>query len=381
MTGEAVAADHRGTAVHHIVVGLVADPGLPEKVSHRVADEVRDQLSRQVSGSVSWDLRVCTEALPLDEEGRLPVLEIADSMLPSHGWDMVVCLTELPRRVDGRPATFDVSTSHSVALVSLPALGWFRMRAHARDTLVLVIGRMAAERLGAAVPEPHPDARWLRALQRTAPRRELRGDGDGVDSYLALTGLRGWLRLVSGMVRTNRPWRLVSSLSNAIAAAIGTAAFGIFYSSIWTMADVLSPWRLGGITLLAITAMVGWLIWHNGLWQRPRGAVRPRGDAMLYNVSTTLTLFVGVACMYVLLFSVILVGALAMISADYLESTLQHPVGFYDYVSLVWMSSSMGTVGGALGSSLESEAAVRQATYSKRERERLLREDQDEEPS
>jgi hypothetical protein len=36
----------------------------------------------------------------------------------------------------------------------------------------------------------------------------------------------------------------------------------------------------------------------------------------------------------------------------------------------VWLTSSVGIVAGALGSSLESEEAVRRATYSARERDR-----------
>ncbi|MGY1583225.1 hypothetical protein [Streptomyces sp. MN13] len=76
--------------------------------------------------------------------------------------------------------------------------------------------------------------------QWAAPVHEITTGEDGIDASLALVGLRGHLRLLLGPVRANRPWRLVPHLASASAAAAATAAFGLFYSSIWNMADALS---------------------------------------------------------------------------------------------------------------------------------------------
>jgi hypothetical protein len=86
-----------------------------------------------------------------------------------------------------------------------------------------------------------------------------------------------------------------------------------------------------------------------------------------------LTLFVGVACMSALLFALTLLAAATVIDAGYLQRILGHPVGMGDYISLTWLSTSMGTVAGALGASVESEEAVRRATYGRRELERQAR--------
>ncbi|MEU5846242.1 hypothetical protein [Saccharopolyspora shandongensis] len=83
-------------------------------------------------------------------------------------------------------------------------------------------------------------------------------------------------------------------------------------------------------------------------------------------------LTIGVACCHVL-FVITLIGSTAVISVDYLGKQLGHAATFIDYASLFWLASSMGTVAGALGSSLETETAVRRATYSRRECERRAR--------
>ncbi len=61
------------------------------------------------------------------------------------------------------------------------------------------------------------------------------------------------------------------------------------------------------------------------------------------------------------------------------QSTLRHPVGFGEYLSLSWLTASLALVAGALGSSLEDEDTVREAAYGYRQRRR--NEDADEDGS
>lgn len=77
--------------------------------------------------------------------------------------------------------------------------------------------------------------------------------------------------------------------------------------------------------------------------------------------------------MYVLLFTVVLLGSLIIVPPDYLESVLAHPASWRDYTELALLASSLGTFAGALGSSFESDRAVRSAMYGKREQERHAR--------
>lgn len=355
-------------------VGLVADPGLPAEIAGHVAEQLPAALATGVSSGVCWRVGLVCEALPLDERGAILVVEQARTRKPAEGWDLMVCLTDLPRRAGAQPIVSDVSIGHGAALVSLPAIGWVRLRRHVRDTVVHVVYEMTRDTLAS---EPGQSAAH-RAFRRrptelVSPVRHVpAAAGDDIHVYLALVGVRGKARLLFGMVRNNRPWRLVPYLASAVAAAAAGAAFGVFYGSIWTIADALSPARLAVINVFAVAIMVIWLVVYNNLWESRRRAADP-GKAALYNTATVLTVALGVWCAYALLFAITLAAAGVVIAAALLQAKLGHPVGWTDYATIAWMASSMGTVAGALGSTFESDDAVREATYSRREQERRAR--------
>ncbi|MBO0820289.1 MAG: hypothetical protein J2P26_05510 [Nocardiopsaceae bacterium] len=359
-----------------VVVGLLADAGVPARAGEKAAAELPSVLAAELSDRVTWQVETRRAPLLLEDDGTIPVFGTADEYRERHGWDVVVLITDLPRQVGSRPIVGDFSTAHGVALVSLPALGGgLRQQARLRELLVHLIGHLTEDDLGI---DPH--ARGRPPYGRTAwrlgesidPTRHIPPALTDVNAHLVLTGVRGRLRLLAGMVHDNQPWRLLPHLTSATAAAAATSAFGIFYSTIWTMAEALPLWRLALISILAIAAMVGWLIAYNNLWDRSSGPGHTR-QTFLYNASTTITLTISVACMYATLYVLALVAAATIIDEGYLSSKVGHPVGAGDYAILVWLSCSMGIVAGALGSNLDGEEAVRQATYSRREQVRQAR--------
>jgi hypothetical protein len=56
-------------------------------------------------------------------------------------------------------------------------------------------------------------------------------------------------------------------------------------------------------------------------------------------------------------------AAASLIPLGVFESKLGHSVNFGDYLKLAWLVSSLATIGGALGSVIESDLAVREAAY------------------
>jgi hypothetical protein len=353
--------------VRTLTVGVLADPGLPEKVARSVTDELPRELADQSTSDarVRWDVEVNPETLPLTAEGGIPLLDQAGRLRHEHGWDYVIYLTDLPRSHGGDPMLCEASADAGAALVSLPALGIDHYSHKARRLLAALVLSLRAG------TEDHPTPTAMhQALGRTATRLvPPADDGNGDVSYIALPGRVNRLRLLAGMVHSNRPGRLLPALAGCVAAAAATGAFGVFFAAMWSLADALSPARLALISVVVTGALSGWLIFYNNLWNRPRKAEeswRARSD----NVSTVVTVWLSVALMYVLLWSVLFLAGLAAIEAGYLQSQLGHPVNLLDYAHLSWLAASLGTVAGALGSNFDSDEAVREATYSRREHER-----------
>lgn len=355
-----------------IVVGLLADPGLASDLAARVALELPEHLDA-VAGGQRWRIETAQGPVGLDSEGLLPMLRSGARLRREHGWDVVVLITDLPRRTGTQPLVSDFGSDEGVGLVSLPALGAVDLRRRLRRAVVdLVADGLLTNRGVDPVPAPATPARRF-----GPPVARVASEDVGIDSHLALQGTRGTLRLLGGLVRANRPWRLVPSLSRAFAAAAAGAAFGVFYSNIWELAAALSPARLAAIVVLAVSAMAVWIIVDHGLWQRP-AARHHREEAALFNAATTATIGLGVACMAALLVTITTLAAALVIPPGMLPGGDDWAGAVVGYLRLGVLAGSMGIVAGALGSGLSSPEAVRQAAYSTREQQRRALIDADE---
>jgi uncharacterized membrane protein len=167
------------------------------------------------------------------------------------------------------------------------------------------------------------------------------------------------------MVRANHPWRLVTRLSRALVAALGVAAFGLVTSDVWNLASDLSAGRLVAICVLTIGVAVVTLIAVHGLWERAHDR-RVREQAILFNVVTVITLVLGIVVLYLEVFVLTLAAAALLIEPSLMSARIGHPSDAADYVRLAMLASALATVAGGLGGALESDAAVREATYGYR---------------
>jgi hypothetical protein len=273
----------------------------------------------------------------------------------------------VPLRIGRRPVVADASATHGVALVPLPALGAVQLRRRARDAIARLVDGLMGESLEVGRREAERGRRRVgrRLAELARAERRIEPDDDGIDMRLVAAVLRGNLRLLAGMLRANRPWRLIARLSRSLVAAIAAVVFALVTSDIWRLADALGVLNLAALTVVSLVSIVVFLVVAHGLWERPADGVG-REQAILFNLATTMTLVIGVACLYGALFVLGLAGAGLAVDRDVLSEGIGHRADLATYLRITWMASSLATVAGALGAGLESDAAVREAAYGYR---------------
>jgi hypothetical protein len=373
-----------------VAVGLIPAPDLPEKVAKELAPELPRLLGRRIDTRLSWEVSVFVDPLTGTEREDPEILDVCRERLEREGWDLAICLTDLPVYRSDYLVMADVSAARGVALVSVPALGATRLRPRVREATLLLL-----EELYTRIPKLGPDdppvnggeegsktagsTGLARPFRRVEPPDEDMKE-TGVEARFAAPGALGHPRLLSGMVLANRPWKMLPAFKGAIAAAFATGAYALVITTLWLLADSVGWARLLLLMVTALVAMVGWIIVAHHLWERPAQREQPEW-ASLYNGVTVLTISTAVLSAYAILFALIFVAAWVFVPGAYFQSILKHSVGLGEYLSLAWLATSLATVAGAIGASLEHEETVRAASYGYRQRRRQEGQDNPEEES
>jgi uncharacterized membrane protein len=345
-----------------IVVGLLAAPGLTQELAEELAAEL-PALLRKRFPEVEWQIAVQIEPLAGSVGFGVDLVQVARRRLLTEKWKLVVCLTDLPLHLGRRPVTAYASAALGVGLVSVPALGVVALEGRARRAVVRLIEGLLGD--GGRT------ARMRRRLRELAfPVGRAYVQDDRTVRFVTAAG-RGNLRLLAGMVRANRPWRLVVDLSRTIVAALGTSAFALASPGVWLLAGGMGWARQLVLFLGSVVATCVTLIIIHRLWERePSPSREARERVVLFNLTTALTIAIGVLTLFVALLVINTASATVLIAPGVLEEQLHRDIGPDGYLQLAWLVSALATVGGALGAAVESDVVVREAAYGYRPDER-----------
>jgi hypothetical protein len=358
-TAETSSASVPDVSKPEIVVGLLASPGAASELTESLLPEIAGRLPERLPG-VRWRLEFVSDRLVEPPTDLSAIISAGRRMLLDRRWHLAVCVTDLPLQTARRPVIAHASTTHGVAVLSMPALGPLSVRKRTAETIVRLIGHMLGDVALA-------DSGQRRTLADAVTRRLLelgtRIEHGENDVGFASRVVSGNVWLLLGMLRANRPWRLALRLMRALAAAFAAGVFALVTSDIWRLAYYLGPVRLTVIALASVAGILLTIMIATGLWERtPNPSAREQ--VILFNVVTTTTVGIGVIVLYFALFIIMLASALLLVPGDLLGSQIGHPAGAADQVRLAWLATSIATLGGALGAALESHETVREAAYT-----------------
>jgi hypothetical protein len=343
-----------------VAIGLVSAPGTATEIASTLAEDLQGELSVHLP-AVQWRVPTVVDALVHPPADDAALVAAARDRLLKEDWDLVVCLTDLPLQAHRRPVVAHASPLHGVGVVCLPALGAIGLRRRTRDTVVGLVRTLLGDTDDHALSGP------VAGLGRRARElgRSQQPEGDGSVMFTARV-LSGNLRLLFGMIRANQPWKLAIGLSRALIAALATGVFALVTPDIWQLSDALGWIRLSAIGVGSVAAITVALIAGAGLWEHASYPVG-RKQVTLFNLATTATVVLGVLSLYAALLLLAVLTSPVLVPPQLLEKGIGHAVRLGDYMKLAWLTSSLATVGGALGAGLENDEAVRAAAYTYRQ--------------
>lgn len=358
-----------------VVVGVAASPGIVSEFVGGMEAELSDRITARVPDA-RWRFQVVPDRLAVPPTDMAEIISAGRQRLLREGWNLAVVVTDLPIATSRRPVIAHASASHGVAVVSMPALGAMGVRQRLAETVTRLVAALIGD-IGAAEVDQHgvvnrfgPPPDVMRRVEELGHKIEV----DESEVRMVARVIAGNMRLLVGMLRANRPWKLSTHLTRASVTALGTAALALVTSDIWQLADDLGAVRLGLITVASVLTTICTFIIGAQLWERsPRPEAREQ--VILFNIVTLATVTIGVLSLYGTLLVLTWLGSLLLVPTGLLSETLGHPVRIGDKWELVWLTSSLATIGEAVGAGWESDESVREAAYTYRADDQALPEE------
>ena len=358
------------------LIGLVVAPGVTEKLAQSLIDDIPNILSEQDNHQRDWKVDLVVDPLTGFAESVEEIFKKIQDYHNKRKWDYVVGITDLPMFYHQNVLALDINKKNGAAIFSYPAFGWRPVKNRFKHAIVTIINELHYSerehvgyddnnRVKKEINKQFPFSR----IEKTEVH--LKETGNNHLRYLSNSRSLGIIRLVSGMTFANNPLNMMASLSNIVAIAFTTGAFGLIFSTMWNMGLDFSVWRLFGISIMAILGMLVWIMVSHGLWESTKKAKHKR-IVMLYNLTTIMTLFIAIVIYYMILYSLFLIAELVLLPPGFLgqQVGLEGPASVQLYLSIPWFATSISTVAGAIGAGLLNDQLIKESTYGYRQKVR-----------
>ncbi|TFB22834.1 hypothetical protein E3U55_06245 [Filobacillus milosensis] len=384
-------------------IKLITAPGFANDIVDEIKDELPSLLKVYIDDSCEWEINHVTDSLTGSTGNSRQILESILENIKEGDKDYLICLTDLPLFHNKKVVVSEAYEEENIAILSLPGLGSTPMVKRIRSSIIQLVSEMyfgssdqdreqAEKRLKDKIKEDGKTGLKLvdgqiiaghKGFEKFSPiRRETPQNGEqNIDVRFTIPSkILGAIRILTGMVRANRPWRMFPAFVKVLVVAFATGSYAVVFPTIWKHTSNYDLWRLITLTVVAILAMILWVMAAHKLWEKPYSKTNNR-LRMLYNIATLFTLLISVTLFYLNLFLMFLVAVFLFIPLETLELQIGESATYVSYIYIAWTITSFATIIGGLGTALESEETILTGTYGYRQRQRYeyLKEKKDEE--
>jgi len=169
-------------------------------------------------------------------------------------------------------------------------------------------------------------------------------------------------------VLSHRPLRMVFSLGKLVFAAMAALVLALLSTELWYLGVGINFWRL---VLIAVAVLLGstvYVVFRQRLYVR-RVSRSLSEQAAFFNLASFLTMFSVLLALFAAIFAVTILVTLGVYPRYIVEDwVMKSDLGFFDYLRVSLLISSMAMVVGALGAGLEENKHFRQVMYTERNR-------------
>ncbi|MCI2774256.1 5,10-methylene-tetrahydrofolate dehydrogenase [Staphylococcus petrasii] len=358
------------------VIGLVVAPGVTETLGESLIDDLPDILSQQPNNQTDWKIDLVVDPLTGFAESVEEIFKKTQDYHDERQWDYVVAITDLPMFYQQHVLALDINKKNGAAIFSYPAFGWRPVKNRFKNAIVGIINEV--HRSEEQHEEYDNDNSVKHLMSKQFPFSKIKKTEIYLEEtetkhirYLSNSRSAGMMRLVSGMTFANNPLNMMASLSNIVAIAFTTGAFGLIFTTMWQMSMEFSMWRLFGISVIAVLGMLIWIMLSHDLWEPVKQSKNKR-ITWLYNLTTVMTLFIAIIIYYIILYLLFLIAEIVLLPANFLgqQVGLKGPAGIDLYLSIPWFAASISTVAGAIGAGLLNDQLIKESTYGYRQQMR-----------
>src|SRR3954453_1203526 len=96
-----------------VVVGVVADPGVPRDLGEQLARELPGVLAEQFPDA-EWRVELAEAEARAPSADTRELIESVRQRMLQNDWDLAIGITDLPLRAGRRPVTAHASATHGV---------------------------------------------------------------------------------------------------------------------------------------------------------------------------------------------------------------------------------------------------------------------------
>lgn len=352
----------------NIKVGLIVAPNTAEKITKKCLEVLPDYLKKLIP-QVDFEFEIESNVVIGSAEHVDRCIDYAYKKKRKNEWDYSICITDLPSFSNNKTVLSDINLQKQTAMVSLPALGVFRIK-HKLCSIIMDIVSYIYETSKNKFRNSPFKKFFSPKIKGVTPTNKFPNN----DIYIYNSTVMGMTKTILGMTYANEPWKAVISFKKVIALGLATGTYISIFSTPWQLSVEYEWPRFVILMLLSFIGMVGWLVYAHNFWEPPSSKTQKK-YRYLYNLTTLLTMLCLIFLSYIVLFFLLLISIVLFVPDELFKNWgyANESYSISNYLRLSWFISSAGLLAGALGTILEGETKMKELTYTSRQMNRSQR--------